>query len=98
MLMSPARIASKISSRLFDYNREAGVFTAEASELPRFKLSQIFDDACDEGFAMVSARTGSLAVFVLLNQDDDVNGDILCWNFQCVTPGLKNLRAVIFND
>jgi len=57
-----------------------------------------FDDAFDEGFSIVSAKTGKIAVFALYNHEEDFEGDLLKWVFKCVTPGLTHLKAVIFND
>jgi len=28
----------------------------------------------------------------------DMSDGVIGWSFQCVTPGLKNLKAMIYND
>jgi hypothetical protein len=73
-------------------------FIAEASDLQnKFALGRVYDDACDEGFTIISAKTGKEAVFALAMVKSD-GIDLLSWNFVCVTPSLEHLKAVIFND
>jgi hypothetical protein len=91
MILTP----SQISSDSFSF--KDNTFSAEISDFgPNFRFGRVYDDACDEGFTIVSSRTGKAAVFALnrILGTEDLEG----WDFVCVTPGLKNLRAVIFND
>jgi hypothetical protein len=93
MLLNPSPICSSKFS--FKNNQ----FTAEASDFGRnFDLGRVYDDACDEGFTIVSEKTGKGAVFALYNHEEDGEGDLVAWIFKCVTPGLTHLKAVIFND
>lgn len=94
MILKP----SPISSDNFSFRNLT--FTAESSELPRsFNLGRVYDDACDEGFTIVSERTGRSAVFALEKSIMDPSGeDVLGWEFVCVTPNLRNLKTVIYND
>ena len=85
-----------VSSNKFVFSK--GTFIGELSELPGFTLHRVYDDACDVGFSVVSEKTGKSAVFALTNQDTDGDGDLTALHFKCVTPGLQNLKAVIFND
>ena len=96
MLLTP----TPVSSKMFNYNAAAQVFTADASDLGRgFNLGQVYDDACDVGFTIISAKTGKPAVFVETETHYDANDDdVAVWEFNCVTPGLKNLKAMIYND
>jgi hypothetical protein len=89
-----------ICSSKFDFNSKMKMFTQEASMLgSSFKIGRVYDDACDEGFAIISKKTGNKAVFVLENIiSDDSGEDIGAWKFNCVTPGLTQLQVVIFND
>lgn len=90
---------SKVSSNLFDFHKENLYFSSEFSMLPKsFRLAQVYDDACDVGFTIVSAKTGGIAVFTLKEENYDGEGDLTHMDFVCVTPGLKHLKAVIFND
>lgn len=93
MLLKP----SPISSSSFTFKGES--FSAEASELSRtFRLGRVYDDACDEGFTIISEKTGKGAVFALHEIERDREGDLVSWIFKCVTPGLTHLKAVIYND
>lgn len=93
MLLNP----SPVCSSLFSF--KDNVFVTDASDLGDFDLGRVYDDACDEGFTIISAKTGKAAVFVEIESDycaEDV--DVVAFNFKCVTPGLTHLKAVIFND
>jgi hypothetical protein len=93
MLLTP----SQLSSSRFTF--KGNTFSAEASDFGRnFDLGRVYDDACDEGFSIVSEKTGKVAVFALYNHEEDGEGDLVSWIFHCVTPGLTHLKAVIFND
>lgn len=93
MILKPA----PISSAMFSFKNN--VFSTEVSELRNFSLGRVYDDACDRGFSIISAKTGNVAVFVETDHDycgEDI--DVVAFNFKCVTTGLKHLKAVIFND
>jgi hypothetical protein len=93
MILTP----NPISSSRFAF--KGNTFSAEASDFGlNFKLGRVYDDAYDEGFSVVSAKTGKIAVFALYNHEEDGEGDLVSWIFRCVTPGLTHLKAVIFND
>lgn len=95
MILKPAPVSS--SDFIFKNNK----FIGEMSEIGRqFKyFGRVYDDACDIGFTIISAKTGKHAVFALEKEVGDENDhEIMAWEFRCVTPGLTNLTAVIFND
>jgi hypothetical protein len=93
MILTP----NPISSSRFSF--KGNTFLAEASDFGRnFNLGRVYDDACDEGFSIVSVKTGKVAVFALYNHEEDGEGDLVSWIFRCVTPGLTHLKAVILND
>jgi len=92
VLLNPA----PINSSKFSFSK--GVFIAEASTLKGLKLGRVYDDACDMGFTIISEKTGKGAVFAQVEDSRDGEGDLISINFVCVTPGLTNLKAVIFND
>jgi len=91
MILKP----TPISSDLFDY--EEGTFFAEVSCLGDPAWERVYDDACDEGFSVVSAKTGKHVVFAEVGQIEEY-GELAGWNFSCVTPGFKHLKAVVWND
>jgi hypothetical protein len=85
-----------VSSKLFTYANQTFV-----SELSMFKgkaFGQVFDDACDEGFSVISEKTGNHVVFAFDHYDHDGEGDMTAMHFKCVTPGFKTLTAVLLND
>jgi len=74
-------------------------FTAEASDFKgRFQsmFKQIFDDACDEGFELKSARTGKV-VEVILVETVRYDNEIQFWMF---TPYCNDSfdSLIVFND
>lgn len=93
MLLQPCPISSK------DFSFKKNMFSAEASEIGRkiMNLGRVYDDAADLGFTIISEKTGKGAVFAVSHVLED-EGDVLAWEFVCVTPGLKHLKAVIYND
>lgn len=52
-----------VSTSLFTRGTN-GVYVAEMSDLP-YGLGRVYDDACDEGLTLVSARTGREVVMVV---------------------------------
>lgn len=93
MILTP----NPISSSKFSF--KGNTFSAEASDFGRkFGLGLVYNDACDEGFSIVSVKTGKIAVFALNDHEEDSEGDLISWIFKCVTPGLTHLKAVIYND
>jgi hypothetical protein len=93
MILQP----SPINSSNFSFMNNT--FSTFASDLgPDAKLGQVYDDACDLGFTIISEKTGKAAVFAEHGPAYDNEGDISHWRFVCVTPGLTYLKAVIFND
>lgn len=52
---------TRVSTERFTYDPASRIFVAEASDLPR--LSPVYDDACDFGLTLVSAKTGKEVVF-----------------------------------
>lgn len=81
----------------FMFHFDTKVYSAEASELGRFK-SRAFDDACDEGFVMINS-VGEKQLFILDNTEED-DGDVLAWHFIPYRPNSRHdgQRVIIFND
>lgn len=93
MILKP----TPISSSMFTFKNNT--FVAEASDFGRnLRLGRVYDDACDEGFTIISEKTGKGAVFAFYSHEEDGEGDLVSYIFKCVTPGLTHLKAVIFND
>lgn len=101
-----AIIAPVIHSSKFAVSR--GKFTAEASSFgslsearsafgsPLF-LRAAFDDACDVGFQIESAKTGKKVLFTLERVQHDREGDVVAWHFKSYRPS-GSWSCTIFND
>jgi hypothetical protein len=88
---------SLICSTYFAYSAGTKTFATEASDLPQgFDLNRVYDDAIDEGFTIVSKRTGTEVVFRKDRLVKDAEGDIQAWEFSSVT--ILGFKAMIFND
>ena len=97
-------IGPKIASGMFFWHHDELMFSQEASTLQRGThhpfFGRLYDDACDEGFVLVSARTGEELPFYLDETKFLDNGDIIEWRFKPVTNdrNLKDLSVVVSND
>jgi hypothetical protein len=95
--------AYPISTDLFTWIKELGTFTTELSTLQGANLNarlrlRLFDDSCDEGFWLKSARTGKLEAFGYVKAHEDNEGEITHWEYQSCPIGGKILKVEIFND
>ena len=96
---------SKIGTENFGYHKDIRTFTEELSTIGhrmfRNMRQRLYNDACDEGFVLVSHRTGKEVQMYQSKTETNDEGETLCWEFEpCVTdqpnPGFDKL--VIFND
>lgn len=92
-----------LSSKLFHHDARCKSFNVDASSLNR-PLGRVYRDACDEGFGMVSAKTGKIAVFVHIMSEKDHEGEPMVEIYRLVPeyaksfPHLKDYTVNIFND
>lgn len=99
-------IATTFSSKHFSFNETSGEFCAEISSLQYLgnPLERLYPDAGDQGFVMVSKKTGKEVDFVLKRVQRDAEGDIVFWEFEPSwyhifgNPALRGVHAVILND
>lgn len=98
-----------ISTRLFDWDATTHTFSAEDSTLHGRNMrhrglanyGRVYIDSADVGFTMKSHETGRNAVFALVGTDYSGSGsdrEVAGWRFECVTPGLRHIKALIIND
>lgn len=85
-----------LSSNNFTFKNNQ--FIGEISQFNGMEFERVYDDACDVGFSVISAKTGKHAVFAFDKKETDGENELIAFHFVCVTPGLKNLKAVLFND
>lgn len=99
-------IARRAHSSLFMYHPDTNTFTSEASILSHHHvnfLSQAYDDACDVGFLLVSAKTGVAALFTMIDEVRDADRDVKFWEFQpCAdairrNPRLEGSKLFVYN-
>jgi hypothetical protein len=81
------------------YHGRDNSMSAEVSELRDMRLGQVYDDACDLGFTLVSHKTGR-AIVMVEDQTVQRDGDLL---YRVYVPARKADRRVlsrvmIFND
>jgi len=94
-------IAPKVDSSIFIYDVKTKTFVGEMSELGKF--GRVYDDACDLGFTMVSAKTGKEVTFVV-NGTLREHGETVGWRLVPVTgtvrkmPTLAGVTVHVFND
>lgn len=86
--LSPARV----STRQFSYRPADRTFIGEISATNGF--GRVYPDACDEGLTMVSHRTGTEKVFVVVNEERDREGDLTKWTLR----SRDGFTLVLFND
>lgn len=93
-------IGQHISSSMFFWHSDTYTFTQEASTLKGYQWAgQLYDDAADTGFVLVSERTGKELAFYLEDAEYH-NEDVVAWHFRPATvdPHLSKMKLVIFND
>lgn len=92
---------SVVSSSLFSYDKSSKVFTSEMSTIGGF--GQIYPDACDAGFTMISAKTRKEATFYV-SSSERAYGEITGWTLKPTPetlrkqPQLSNVTVRVFND
>jgi hypothetical protein len=95
-------IGSKISSKHFTYDKEANAMISDISSLGRgVAFSRLYDDACDEGFVMVSTKTWQGIAFYLDDEIRNIDGDVECWVFKPIKYQehlVTGMAVIIFND
>lgn len=98
--MTVLRVNS-ISSQEFTFTE--GTFSKEVSDFhnnPGFLHQRVYDDACDEGFAIRSEITGREEVFVFWEEHKNIDGDVTHWTYLPERRSLRtrNVKVIIWND
>lgn len=104
------------STRDFSYQADSKTLTIEESTLRQFRVvdedgnlcsvfGRVYDDACDEGFVLVSHKTGKEVTFVVDKIDYDASGeDIGGWNLVPINRKTGridtslDLKVLVIND
>jgi hypothetical protein len=94
----------EFSSKQFTYTHVNKILVSEASDMENRHLQQIYDDACDVGFAVKSETTGNVVTYVMSEVLKNGEGEIEGWKY---TPSYESIRkypacadtkAIVFND
>jgi hypothetical protein len=104
MMKKPDFQLAEVSTSVFHYDRRLEMLTAELTTIQanvrmvRSLTQRVFDDACDQGFYVVSHRTGRKVLLVLEKEIRDAEGELCGWHYVPAEeiPGLRNIN--IFND
>ena len=83
--MKSQAIGNRIQSSNFDMGSARKCFTAEISMLSHQGLNptdQLYYDADDQGFVMVSSKTQNEAEFFLYHTEREADNDIRAWLFK----------------
>ncbi len=96
-------IAKPISTKYFTFVKATGNFAGEISELPQDIFEQIYDDACDVGFYLVSEKTGEKILYSLYYTQRNEENEVESWLFKPCRfdkkhMHLANMKVVVFND
>lgn len=101
MILTPTRVSTDRFTRVQVDSPFPTFLVAEESDLGRdFRLGRVYDDACDVGFTLVSARTGREIVMALEDEHRDPReGELLYTDF---VPARRDERGLVtvrlYND
>ena len=86
-----------VSTRDLSYKAKTGIFTAEASSIPR--PGRVYDDACDLGFTVISHLSLNKVVFVEHAEKRDAD-DLLYTDYLPVAERgwVRPVLLRVFND
>lgn len=89
-----------VPTNLFTVSRDGRglILAACLSDLTRYPFGRVFDDACDEGFTLVSHNTGTEIVCAVSAEVRDADRDLVCVELKPVTPGAPDFTVRLFND
>ena len=92
MILHPA----PVSTRQLTYDAAKNEFVGDISDTHGF--GRVYDDACDEGLTLVSARTGREVVFVVTRTVRDNDGDVSFWLLAPAVSAEPFYTIRLFND
>ena len=91
------------STKLFDYDKATKTFSAEISSLGMWVWCRAYEDACDSGLRLISAKTGHEVMFVVDHIELDDDHDVRWWKLVPTPamirkyPQLHNTTMIIWN-
>ena len=93
----------KYSTRMFSYDKENRTFVTEISTIRRNgpAMGKLYDDAADEGFTLVSHKTGAEVMYYYVDAAVNDEGEVTEWIFKEAEVRGKenhNTQVTVFND
>jgi hypothetical protein len=83
------------SSDIFFFHKDTNTFSVDMSQLDEGGTSPVweaaYNDACDEGFKMVSSKTGQSVMYVVEQIDKNADQEIQGWH---LIPTAESIRRV----
>ena len=96
---------SLVPNTAFTHNVAAKTLVAEISDLQLNKFDQLYDDACDVGFAMKNPRTGNITRWAMADEiRDPRENEVVGWYFVptpeslAKNPTLRGYCMTLIND
>jgi hypothetical protein len=93
-----------VSTDKFHYHPEDRLFTQEISSLGKdFRFGQVYDDACDEGFVLISKKTEK-EIILYVDRHDMNDDEIVGWWLKPTSESIKKvpeaqgIRVLVIND
>jgi len=92
------------SSNMFNVHKSIKTMTCELSTLRDRVYNQLYDDACDVGFGIISEKTGHVAYWAHDKSEFNDDGDLTSVIFKPITEtinqrqSLKDWTVEVFND
>jgi len=87
-----------IKSDRFGFNAASRTFHADISDFRGINvMSQLYEDACDQGFILESSKTGRKIPFGFLSYKQDGEGEVQCWTYSAVV-GFTTYYVHMWND
>jgi hypothetical protein len=92
-------MATQYSSKYFTWsNHYVSTFMTDLPDQGHGIKSRVFEDACDEGFEVVSTKTGRIVRFIFVTESLDREGELRGWLFRGWDPEVKNFTLIVYND
>jgi hypothetical protein len=91
-------------SSQFTYTRKNKTLVSEASDMGNRHLQQIYDDACDVGFAVKSETTGNVVTYYMANVMKNSEDEVMGWEYHPTAESIRQIpecvdtKAIVFND
>lgn len=79
----------------FSWDANKKQLYADASDIgitAGMTFGPIFNDACDQGLFVMSRRSGRIAVFALVREIKDREGEVTGWEFEATRPHQSMFR------